>query len=91
MSRLRLRRPADGARPPGTGDERITADIRARLAKVPALLGGYNITVDTTGGVVQLYGTVDTELELAEAEAIVREVPGVREIRDDIAVNNFKD
>jgi len=72
-------------------DDRITADIRSLFAKTGYLQGGYNIQVETSDGVVQLYGLVDTELELAEVESIAHGVPGVTEVRDDISVSNFKD
>jgi hypothetical protein len=68
----------------GWSDASITAAVKTRLAGTsPATL--LKVDVDTTNGVVELNGTVDTERTKQRATEQAREVDGVRRV-----VNNLK-
>ena len=65
-------------------DAAITASVKTRLAgQSPATL--LKVDVDTTNGVVQLNGNVDSERTKQRATELARQVEGVRRV-----VNNLK-
>lgn len=65
-------------------DASITASVKTRLAgQSPATL--LKVDVDTTNGVVQLNGNVDSERTKQRATELARQVEGVRRV-----VNNLK-
>ena len=65
-------------------DASITAGVKTRLAGAsPATL--LKVDVDTTNGIVQLNGTVDTDKTRQRATELARQVDGVRRV-----VNNLK-
>lgn len=65
-------------------DASITAAVKTKLAGTsPATL--LKVDVDTTGGVVQLNGTVDSDKTRQRATELARQVEGVRRV-----VNNLK-
>jgi sporulation protein YlmC with PRC-barrel domain len=65
-------------------DASITAAVKTKLAGTsPATL--LKVDVDTTGGVVQLNGTVDSDKTKQRATELARQVEGVRRV-----VNNLK-
>jgi hypothetical protein len=77
-------------RPNGTQsaipDAKITADAQARLDQMTDLGPPGSIRVQTLADVVYLTGEVDGGLAKRNAEAAVRQVPGVAKVVDDIDV-----
>jgi osmotically-inducible protein OsmY len=77
-------------RPGGTQsavpDAQITADTQARLDQMADLGPPGSIRVQTLDKVVYLTGVVDGGLAKRNAEAAVRQVPGVNQVVDDIDV-----
>jgi osmotically-inducible protein OsmY len=69
-----------------TPDAKITADAEARLDLMADLGPPGSIRVQTFDNVVYLNGEVDGGLAKRNAEAAVRQVPGVQRIVDDIDV-----
>jgi len=67
-------------------DAKITADAQARLDLMADLGPPGSIRVQTWDDVVFLNGVVDGGLAKRNAEATVREVPGVQQVVDDIDV-----
>jgi osmotically-inducible protein OsmY len=68
-------------------DAKITDAIKAKL-KEHRELGGPNVVyVQTRGGVVYLTGQVATDLQRQSAESIARQVPGVGEVVNSIAIS----
>ena len=61
-----------------TADARITATIKAKLVKDPTL-SALAISVNTTGGVVTLSGSVAGPEEIKQAMKLALETEGVRE------------
>lgn len=66
-------------------DATITTRVKTRMAKDPAV-SAMRINVDTLNGVVQLSGFATSETERANAERLVREVPDVKSVRNNIVV-----
>jgi Predicted periplasmic or secreted lipoprotein len=66
-------------------DATITSRVKARMAKDPQV-SAMRINVDTLNGVVQLSGFATSEAERTEAGRIVREVPDVKDVRNNIVV-----
>ncbi len=66
-------------------DATITTRVKARMAKDPAV-SAMRINVDTLNGVVQLSGFATSEAERAEAGRLVREVPDVKDVRNNLVV-----
>jgi osmotically-inducible protein OsmY len=67
-------------------DGQITADAEARLDQMTDLGPPGSIRVQTLANVVYLNGVVDGGLAKRNAEAVVRQVPGVQQVVDDIEV-----
>jgi osmotically-inducible protein OsmY len=68
-------------------DAKITADIQAKLKEHRELGGPNSVYVQTRGGVVYLTGQVATDLQRQTAESVAREVPGVGEVVNSIAIS----
>jgi osmotically-inducible protein OsmY len=68
-------------------DAKITADIQAKLKEHRELGGPNSVYVQTRGGVVYLTGQVATDLQRQTAESVAREVPGVVQIVNSIALS----
>lgn len=68
-------------------DAKITADIQAKLKEHRELGGPNAVYVQTRGGVVYLTGQVATDLQRQTAESVAREVPGVGEVVNSIAIS----
>lgn len=66
-------------------DATITTRIKARFVR-DSSVKARDIKVETSQGVVQLSGFVNNETEKTRAADIAREVPGVREVRNDVIV-----
>jgi hyperosmotically inducible protein len=62
-----------------TADTRITAAIKAKFVQDPAI-SALRISVNTTGGVVTLSGSVDSPEEIKEAMKLALETDGVSEV-----------
>jgi hyperosmotically inducible protein len=60
-------------------DARITAAIKAKLLTSKEL-SAWNISVNTTAGVVTLSGIVDSPDEIGRAMVIAMDAEGVREV-----------
>src|SRR5580704_15376293 len=67
-------------------DAQIKADAEARLDQMTDLGPPGSIRVQTFANVVYLDGVVDGGLAKRNAEAVVRQVPGVEQVVDDIDV-----
>ena len=62
-----------------TADARITAAIKTKLVADPAL-SALSISVNTTGGVVTLSGTVSTPEDVSKAMLLAMETEGVTQV-----------
>ncbi len=68
-------------------DAEIEEKVTAALVRDP-YVEGYEITVDVTNGVVDLYGTVDTYFEKSQANEAVSSVRGVILVDNNLIVRN---
>lgn len=66
-------------------DATITTRVKAKYADDPAV-SALAISVETLNGVVQLSGFAKSAAEKAKAEALARDVSGVKSVRNDIIV-----
>lgn len=66
-------------------DTAITTRVKARMAEDPNV-SAMRIEVQTRNGLVQLAGFATSQAEKDRAAALVRGVPNVREVRNDIIV-----
>jgi osmotically-inducible protein OsmY len=69
--------------PPPSDDATIQIRVRTALQNAPNVHGN-EIQVETTGAVVVLKGSVHGQAEEDAAIAVVRQVPGVREVRSEL-------
>jgi osmotically-inducible protein OsmY len=69
-----------------TPDGKIAADAQARLDLMADIGPPGSIRVQTFDNVVYLNGIVDGGLAKRNAEAVIRQVPGVQQVVDDIDV-----
>lgn len=67
-------------------DATITTKVKTQLASDVGLTPANQIHVETSKGVVQLSGFVDTAAHKAEAESIARGVEGVEGVQNSIIV-----
>jgi len=68
-------------------DTAITTRVKARMAQDPNV-SAMRIDVDTLNGVVQLSGFATSQAEKERAAMLARNVPNVREVRNNIVVKN---
>jgi len=66
-------------------DDRITDQVRTAIFQRPEL-AGLDIRVQTKGGVVYLYGLVDTRPQKSTVESLARETPGVTRVVNSIEI-----
>ena len=69
------------------GDTAITSEVKAKLLAddiVPSL----KVKVETTDGVVQLSGTVDSQAQSDRAESIAKAIDGVKSVKNDLKTSN---
>ena len=66
-------------------DAWITTKVKMALL-MDDTVDGLDIDVDTFAGRVTLHGTIDSAVEKAEAESLARQVQGVMEVRNLLAV-----
>ena len=69
-------------------DASIAANVKAAIDRHPDLGPPNLIYVDVRDHVVYLSGLVNTELTVANAEALARQVPGVARVVDSIGVQD---
>ena len=66
-------------------DAALTAKVKSALIAEPNLKA-LSINVDTTGGVVTLKGTADSQQNRSKAEQVASNVEGVRTVRNELLV-----
>lgn len=71
-------------------DAVITTTVKAELL-ADSDVSGLDIDVDTNEGVVTLSGTVNSEMESVEAEAIAKSVDGVVSVTNNLVVDETPD
>ncbi len=67
------------------GDTATTSEIKAKLL-ADDVVPSRKVKVETTDGVVQLSGTVDSQAQIERAEAIAKAVDGVKSVKNDLKV-----
>ena len=67
------------------GDTATTSEVKAKLL-ADDIVPSRNVKVETTDGVVQLSGTVDSEAQSERAESIAKAVDGVKSVKNDLKV-----
>ncbi|UWM64831.1 molecular chaperone OsmY [Enterobacter sp. CP102] len=65
------------------GDAATTSEIKAKLL-ADDVVPSRKVKVETTDGVVQLSGTVDSPAQVERAEAIAKAVDGVKSVKNDL-------
>mgnify|MGYP001214779776 FL=1 len=68
-------------------DTVITSAVKTKLL-ADSGVRGFDIDVDTNGGVVELNGTVNTEAESEKAESIAEDVDGVVSVKNNLTVDS---
>ncbi|CCJ78056.1 molecular chaperone OsmY [Cronobacter muytjensii] len=69
------------------GDAATTSEIKAKLL-ADDIVPSRNVKVETTDGVVQLSGTVESEKQSQRAESIAKAVDGVKSVKNDLKVKS---
>ncbi|GGD27166.1 molecular chaperone OsmY [Franconibacter daqui] len=69
------------------GDAATTSEIKAKLL-ADDIVPSRKIKVETTDGVVQLSGTVDSQKQSDRAESIAKAVDGVKSVKNDLKVKS---
>ncbi|MFY9560545.1 MAG: BON domain-containing protein [Terriglobales bacterium] len=67
------------------GDSELTGEVQSRL-NADSGLQGKQLTVQTSGGVVTLSGTVDNEAQRTAASRYASSVPGIKEVVNNLQV-----
>ena len=67
------------------GDSEVTSEVQSRLS-ADSGLQGKQLTVQTSGGVVTLSGTVDNDAQRAAASRYASSVPGVKQVVNNLQV-----
>ncbi|WP_330982196.1 MULTISPECIES: molecular chaperone OsmY [Enterobacterales] len=67
------------------GDTATTSEIKAKLL-ADDIVPSRKVKVETTDGVVQLSGTVDSSAQSTRAESIAKAVDGVKSVKNDLKV-----
>ena len=70
---------------PERSDDDVTTSVKTALVSDP-VLKDYDITVVTSKGDVRLTGQVDAQSQIDAAMAMVRAVPGVHSIHDELTL-----
>nr|WP_318383095.1 molecular chaperone OsmY [uncultured Enterobacter sp.] len=65
------------------GDTATTSEIKAKLL-ADDIVPSRKVKVETTDGVVQLSGTVDSQAQIERAETIAKAVEGVKSVKNDL-------
>ncbi|ELY6291069.1 molecular chaperone OsmY [Cronobacter sakazakii] len=69
------------------GDAATTSEIKAKLL-ADDIVPSRNVKVETTDGVVQLSGHVESEKQSQRAESIAKAVDGVKSVKNDLKVKS---
>ncbi|CBA27764.1 Osmotically-inducible protein Y [Cronobacter turicensis z3032] len=69
------------------GDAGTTSEIKAKLL-ADDIVPSRNVKVETTDGVVQLSGNVESEKQSQRAESIAKAVDGVKSVKNDLKVKS---
>ncbi|ALB61548.1 Osmotically inducible protein OsmY [Cronobacter condimenti 1330] len=69
------------------GDAATTSEIKAKLL-ADDIVPSRNVKVETTDGVVQLSGTVESEKQSQRAESIAKAIDGVKSVKNDLKVKS---
>jgi len=67
------------------GDTATTSEVKAKLL-ADDIVPSRNVKVETTDGVVQLSGTVDSSAQSDRAESIAKAIDGVKSVKNDLKV-----
>ena len=65
------------------GDTAITSEVKAKLL-ADDIVPSRKVKVETTDGVVQLSGTVDSQAQSERAESIAKAIDGVKSVKNDL-------
>jgi osmotically-inducible protein OsmY len=68
------------------GDEQLTRAVEVQLAQHAELRAPNQVSVQTLKRVVYLTGQVSTDLQRQIAQSVARQVPGVRQVVNNIAL-----
>jgi len=66
-------------------DAKITKTVKTDILE-DSTLKGPQVSVETMRGIVQLSGSVDSQLSAAKAVAIAKNVEGVTSVKDDLVI-----
>ncbi|EOC0001297.1 molecular chaperone OsmY [Cronobacter turicensis] len=69
------------------GDAATTSEIKAKLL-ADDIVPSRNVKVETTDGVVQLSGNLESEKQSQRAESIAKAVDGVKSVKNDLKVKS---
>ena len=83
--KLHVRDGADNSVSGYAGDTATTSEIKAKLL-ADDIVPSRKVKVETTEGVVQLSGTVDSNAQSERAESIAKAVDGVKSVKNDLKV-----
>lgn len=81
--KLHVRDSKNGSMQGYAGDAATTSEIKAKLL-ADDVVPSRKVKVETTDGVVQLSGTVDSQAQIERAEAIAKAVDGVKSVKNDL-------
>ena len=81
--KLRVRDAKEGSVKGYAGDTATTSEIKAKLL-ADDIVPSRHVKVETTDGVVQLSGTVDSQAQSDRAESIAKAVDGVKSVKNDL-------
>lgn len=81
--KLHVRDSKNGSMQGYAGDAATTSEIKAKLL-ADDVVPSRKVKVETTDGVVQLSGTVDSPAQVERAEAIAKAVDGVKSVKNDL-------
>ena len=81
--KLHVRDSKNGSMQGYAGDAATTSEIKAKLL-ADDVVPSRKVKVETTDGVVQLSGTVDSQAQSDRAESIAKAVDGVKSVKNDL-------
>ncbi|EEU1435555.1 molecular chaperone OsmY [Escherichia coli] len=81
--KLHVRDAKEGSVKGYAGDTATTSEIKAKLL-ADDIVPSRKVKVETTDGVVQLSGTVDSQAQSDRAESIAKAVDGVKSVKNDL-------
>ena len=81
--KLHVRDAKEGSVKDYAGDTATTSEIKAKLL-ADDIVPSRHVKVETTDGVVQLSGTVDSQAQSDRAESIAKAVDGVKSVKNDL-------